>query len=604
MTFAPQNFINQVTTVEALWLNGIDVTCNFVLGGAQTVPQALAALGLTGLSVPIPVSSGGTGAITAPAGLTNLGGTTLAAVETAISASYIGSKIYPTTAAEQAVLTALGASVVNSQYPQGYVDRYVTNSTPGTGTTDCAPGFNTAYRVAVAIGCAVRFGATAPYLLLSTINYTTAGGPNQNGVATIYDSAAPADIANFPLIAAFSNEPVFDCTGTTSLQFERVAVTTASGFTPNVCFLFARNSPTRGAGLQRMQHCYVIGTFTIACVYNYGAEDDFYYGCYFNNTAITASTACMQFTATNNAGVTSSNVSIATGNCSTTDHVILACQLYNSAGTTTSYCIYLDAIVFLRCQHCWMACFGSSSGGNAYIGVNQANAPSNNITIDNIMGEQNGANVPLYGILFFNTAQQNVSWIITNSIFPNTNLAISCNGTLNSCYIANITEQPSTSHGLSAVAVTDSVINAQALLLDITTSTNNVITGFSEKWTISTRTNDNWVDAGNSNKTWTPVVSGLTHTGTLTVTGAKCSLYGNLCTVELTVQSSGTLTPTAGQTISGLPFPAVANGKVDVIQVSTPASLGQGVVAASSLVLPAFSAGANAVVIQATFFIA
>src|SRR5271167_4388460 len=39
---------------------------------------------------------------------------------------------YPITTAEQTVLTAQSATVVNYTYPYGCVDRYVINSTPGT----------------------------------------------------------------------------------------------------------------------------------------------------------------------------------------------------------------------------------------------------------------------------------------------------------------------------------------------------------------------------------------------------------------------------------------------------------------------------------------
>lgn len=58
MTFTPQNFKDGVgPAASANWLNGIDVTVNSILGGAQTVPAAQAALGLP--TVPLPVSQGG-----------------------------------------------------------------------------------------------------------------------------------------------------------------------------------------------------------------------------------------------------------------------------------------------------------------------------------------------------------------------------------------------------------------------------------------------------------------------------------------------------------------------------------------------------------------
>lgn len=66
MAFVPQNFKDQVgPAVSADWLNGVDVTVYSVLGGATTVSQALAALGLPvgGLATPVSSAQGGTGSI-------------------------------------------------------------------------------------------------------------------------------------------------------------------------------------------------------------------------------------------------------------------------------------------------------------------------------------------------------------------------------------------------------------------------------------------------------------------------------------------------------------------------------------------------------------
>jgi hypothetical protein len=122
MAFTPQNFVNLIgPPVSAAWLNGVDVTCNSALNGAQTAAQVLTALGLTGLASPVPVTAGGTGATSAAAGLAALGGTTLAAAEAAINP-------YPVqTAAE---ITA-GVTPTNYAYAPGNVLRYGTNTNPG-----------------------------------------------------------------------------------------------------------------------------------------------------------------------------------------------------------------------------------------------------------------------------------------------------------------------------------------------------------------------------------------------------------------------------------------------------------------------------------------
>jgi hypothetical protein len=148
MPFTPQNFVNQVgPPVSAVWLNGVDVTCNFVLDGAQTVPQALAALGLSTaatLSNPVTVAQGGTNSTTPAAALAALGGTTLTAVETAINQAFIGATLYPQTAAE----IAAGVLPTNYFYPPGNVLRYGADPTGNAATaTATTLAINNALRI-------------------------------------------------------------------------------------------------------------------------------------------------------------------------------------------------------------------------------------------------------------------------------------------------------------------------------------------------------------------------------------------------------------------------------------------------------------------------
>ena len=402
MAYTPVNFINGVTTVQAAWLNGVDQMVYNILGGwqGQTVPLVQAALGIPsgGITFPISITEGGTGEPTASAALAALGGLPLSTWTADFTAAGIGALIYPTSTAEATAISGVSGAntVVNPQYPPGYVDRYITNT--GTSATDCAPGFNAAFQVARVLCTPVVYGPTAPYYLNSIINYTTSGGPAQNGITTMcVGSGVASDFANLQLIANHSLQAVFDCCGTANLGFYRVGITTASGKSPGVCWLMARNISGGGAGFQRLRDCFVIGSFATAIYYNYGAEDDLIDGCYFNNTATTSSTACIEVTA-NNAGSVTSIVSggIAIGSQSTTEHVYRNNQTLNSAGTATFYCYYLESAVFVRILDGWWGCFSGSAGGKAYVGVNQANGPSNNVTIANMMGEQNGALVQLW----------------------------------------------------------------------------------------------------------------------------------------------------------------------------------------------------------------
>jgi hypothetical protein len=158
---AETDFINQVTTIEASWLNNIDEMVNGALGGTPTVPAVLAALGISGaagLTLPLETALGGTGATSAAAGLAALGGTTLAA----INQTYIGGQLYPAVSSESAVV------VVQPWFPPGYVDRYEVNTSPGL--TDMSTGLAAAFIVAQEAallgqsGIPVRFGAGA-YLI-------------------------------------------------------------------------------------------------------------------------------------------------------------------------------------------------------------------------------------------------------------------------------------------------------------------------------------------------------------------------------------------------------------------------------------------------------
>jgi parallel beta-helix repeat protein len=118
---AETDFINQVTTIEASWLNNVDEMVNGALGGTPTVPAVLAALGISGavgLTLPLGTALGGTGATSAAAGLAALGGTTLAAAETAINPA-------PAATASE---TAAGVVPVNFVYPPGAIERYYTGS--------------------------------------------------------------------------------------------------------------------------------------------------------------------------------------------------------------------------------------------------------------------------------------------------------------------------------------------------------------------------------------------------------------------------------------------------------------------------------------------
>lgn len=105
MAFTPKNYVdNSFPQVSAAWLNALDVLGNSVFQSATTPAQALAALGLTGFTLPLPINLGGTGVVDAVDALAALGG--------------IGP--IPQTTAEQAA----GLTIADNRYHPGNFLRY------------------------------------------------------------------------------------------------------------------------------------------------------------------------------------------------------------------------------------------------------------------------------------------------------------------------------------------------------------------------------------------------------------------------------------------------------------------------------------------------
>lgn len=189
---ALQNFVDKVApfvdkvapAVSAAFLNGLDVTVNEVLAGAQSVPEAQAALGLSGIvdiDIPVPINQGGTGAETATEALVNLGGTTL---------SQVLNTFYPQTPAE----IAADVTPTNLQYPPGNVFRY---GAVGNGTTDDTQALQTAITVAGALaGGGIAYLTSNAFLVSSALviagsNVSLKGAGNSS---VIVSNSATADV--------------------------------------------------------------------------------------------------------------------------------------------------------------------------------------------------------------------------------------------------------------------------------------------------------------------------------------------------------------------------------------------------------------------------
>jgi hypothetical protein len=200
MPFVPKNFVDQQgPVVNSAWLNPIDYLANSVFAGATTNPAARTALCA---DLPLEIANGGTAGRTAAAALSALGGINQAALTAATTQAVLGATIWPQTAAE------LAASVtpVNYFWPPGVVDRYGTNTTPGT--TDMTAAFSAALSQQQASGGSpiqlrpetYAVSSNAIKLQSNSIPLVVFGVPRQSCIVNL----APANTPTIQLIDKFT----------------------------------------------------------------------------------------------------------------------------------------------------------------------------------------------------------------------------------------------------------------------------------------------------------------------------------------------------------------------------------------------------------------
>ncbi len=208
------------------------------------------------------------------------------------------------------------------------------------------------------------------------------------------------------------------------------------------------------------------------------------------------------------------------------------------------------------------------------------NGASNFCSINGLTGEEATIR-QTYGVLFSNNAQTPVGWAINDTKLPSITAAISAGAavTLDNFKIQNVTADATIN-----IAIAGTLQNSPSfdlgneIITTIGTSTRNRLTGDVGRLTVTTRTNDFWIDTGSTNKTWTPAFgTGWTNTG-VTFSSATCCVYGNLCTVTATF--GGTACAAAAlATITGLPFTAAfRSALVSVVNGDTGAFLCNGAI--------------------------
>lgn len=362
-----------------------------------------------------------------------------------------------------------GIAIADHSYEPGCVDRYGVNATPGK--TSMVQAFNAAIKQAHAGGAHVTYGSAIPYLLDAPVDCTFAGPANQHRI--VIRNLGPSGVDIQGIIAKHRGVAVFDCTGTKYLELHGVVIGTDPTVYPQTGVLWARNS-SRSSLIHKMQFCAIVGKFSVAPFYNYGAESDSLIDCYFANRATTPDTKVAVWTGNNIAGLQSIIPGlIATGTQSCIDHNCFGNQYYNAAGTSTSDCVYLEQSDSWKNFGGWAYSASSTSGGRALVYVDMTHAATNFALIQGLTGE-NATHLQSHGIYFSDHAATPTGWKVDSCRLPNAVSAIQAGArtTLDNFHLTNISEQAS--HGLSAAGtVQNSVVHSPSTILRIGSSKNN-----------------------------------------------------------------------------------------------------------------------------------
>jgi hypothetical protein len=319
---------------------------------------------------------------------------------TANTIASLGPILNPITAAE----IALGYVPVNQQYPAGYVDRYATNTAPGT--TDMSSAFSKAAQVAGRGGCKVRWGATFPYRLNSPVNCTLI-----RGVVFEDESSANAS-AGVPSVIIGHTGHGFDLATSVECSFRHMVPTNVAGTVPKTVFFCARNPAGSGAGIHRFEDIRVPTTATFNFIYyGYASEENTWINCeWYNNQPGSGLASC---NATNPSGFTSSYVSIATGSQSNADHrFAYGNSLFNTgnSGSQNEVCIQIENLLNFTWRDGLLGC----AHGLGTVQVLGSSA-TGNLSFDSSRGEPLGTQ-PLYGVVVSpsTTGVVHVSWTFNN----------------------------------------------------------------------------------------------------------------------------------------------------------------------------------------------
>jgi hypothetical protein len=107
------------------------------------------------------------------------------------------------------------------------------------------------------------------------------------------------------ILAAMNSGAVLDLTFSRFAHLSDLKIVAATGYTPAIGILLARESTGAVADVHYLENVHIYGSFTTACLYNYGAEDTSLIACAFYNTSTSSSSYVVYLDGSNRLGVTS-----------------------------------------------------------------------------------------------------------------------------------------------------------------------------------------------------------------------------------------------------------------------------------------------------------
>lgn len=534
------------------------------------------------------------------------------------SEPYINGVILTTVDSKLIVYDALPAessvTIVNPQYPPLTIDRYGTNSVPGV--TSMAAAFQSAITVAKQIGGTVFGGQTAPYLVDSPLDLTAAAG-QQNLGFTIKISANVSAIALAgalaPSVIFKHNGHAFDCTGNTGLNFEGGSYGSDSTTYPKTFFFLARNTDENSQIVQ-LRGVRVLGKASISLYYNYGSENSLCDGCYFENNAPDNGTATRMYTANNIANQSSTFTAIATGSVSTTVHDAIGCSDYNAGGTATSDCVRLETVDGYHSFGGWAYNSSNTVNGRSLIYVDGTNSASNFCLIQGLKGET-AAEKQSYGVYFNNFAVTHIGFTVDSCVLDCNVISIQSGALV---VLDNFAMRGVTTTSGAGVNIPGTLQNSPSfdygleLPVAIGTSINNCLTGDTSKLTITTRTDDSWIETGTVNRTFAPGIANgaenFTTVGAITQRG-ESAYNGNMVQFSIIFSAATSVAWTTGATITTLPGVATDKYACTVTDATAGTVQGSGVITAGSgnstvTLTVAQTTSAHTFIISGSYFVA